>query len=170
MTRYECFSWLGRRTWFYLSAGLRDPWMRRFCRPKFFICTPKKATRRLSELSRGLEYSLNLYWIPNNNDFTQGRECFRMTPRRLSWLVSAFLFKAFPLDMSQYPSLFNTTRIPRKGKDEIFRDPSVRHFVVMRKGHFFTVDLFNKDGEGLEWQNVVPDIYLRGTTNRNKKK
>lgn len=37
---------------------------------------------------------------------------FRLIPRSLAW-YGAYWYKAFPLDMSQYNRLFNSTRIPR---------------------------------------------------------
>ena len=36
----------------------------------------------------------------------------RLLPKSLSW-YGAYWYKAFPLDMSQYGRLFNSTRIPR---------------------------------------------------------
>ncbi|XP_034944753.1 carnitine O-palmitoyltransferase 2, mitochondrial [Chelonus insularis] len=59
----------------------------------------------------------------------------------------AYLFNAFPLDMSQYLSLFGTTRVPALGKDIITHEKSSRHIVVMRKGHFYSMDLLNTDGQ-----------------------
>lgn len=44
---------------------------------------------------------------------------FRNLPESLSWF-GAVAFKAFPLDMSQYKSLFNGTRIPKKEKDVLY--------------------------------------------------
>ena len=48
--------------------------------------------------------------------------------------------------MSQYSSLFNTTRIPETGKDRLFRADDAKHVLVMRGGHFYVFDVFNKDG------------------------
>jgi len=45
--------------------------------------------------------------------------------------------------MSQYKNLFNTTRIPELGKDRIFYDPSAKHLVVLRKGHFYAFDVLD---------------------------
>lgn len=57
------------------------------------------------------------------------------------------MFQAYPLDMSQYKNLFNTTRIPHLGKDSIKHSPNKRHIVVMRRGHFYTFNVMEKDGE-----------------------
>ena len=35
----------------------------------------------------------------------------------------------------------------RPGKDELFSDFNAKHLLVMRKGHFYTFDVFDKDGE-----------------------
>ncbi|XP_011308577.1 carnitine O-palmitoyltransferase 2, mitochondrial [Fopius arisanus] len=58
----------------------------------------------------------------------------------------AYLFKAFPLDMSQFKHLFGTSRIPEMEKDRIYNDPSARHVLVMRRGYFYTFDIINEDG------------------------
>ena len=51
--------------------------------------------------------------------------------------------KGFPLDMSQFPRLFNSTRIPRAGKDELRSGDASRdhHIVVMYKGHPYKINV-----------------------------
>ena len=39
--------------------------------------------------------------------------CFSMLPKSISFYGAAGLYKAYALDMSQFPNLFNSTRIPR---------------------------------------------------------
>lgn len=75
------------------------------------------------------------------------KDCMAMTPEAIATYVS-FAFKAFPLDMSQYKNLFNSTRIPRKNKDEIFKsDPKTnRHLLVIKNGEFYTFDILDTDG------------------------
>jgi len=70
-----------------------------------------------------------------------------MTPDAIATYVS-FLFKAFPLDMSQYKNLFNSSRLPRKDRDEILKsDPKKNHhIVVMKGGQFYSFDILNEDG------------------------
>lgn len=60
-----------------------------------------------------------------------------------------FFLQAFPLDMSQYSSLFNATRIPETGKDRLARFDNAKHVLVMRGGHFYVFDVFDKDGTTL---------------------
>lgn len=48
--------------------------------------------------------------------------------------------------MSQYSSLFNSTRIPEIGKDRLARFEKAKHVLVMRGGHFYVFDIFDKDG------------------------
>jgi len=48
--------------------------------------------------------------------------------------------------MSQYKSLFNSTRIPEIGKDRLVRFENAKHVVVMRAGHFYVFDVFDKEG------------------------
>ncbi|XP_076246066.1 carnitine palmitoyltransferase 2 isoform X2 [Calliopsis andreniformis] len=69
----------------------------------------------------------------------------RLLPPQYSW-YGAYLFKAFPLDMSQYHNLFNTTRLPKVYKDEIYQDTSARHVIVMRKGYIYSFDVLDENG------------------------
>uniref|UniRef100_A0A0N4V9R7 Carn_acyltransf domain-containing protein n=1 Tax=Enterobius vermicularis TaxID=51028 RepID=A0A0N4V9R7_ENTVE len=86
---------------------------------------------------------------PKKSNTKLFRKICRSLPSSLSW-YGAVLFKAFPLDMSQYPSLFGVSRIPKKNKDVLHHCVDARHFLVIRKGKLFSVELF--DGEG----NLVP--------------
>ncbi|XP_022695492.1 carnitine O-palmitoyltransferase 2, mitochondrial-like isoform X1 [Varroa jacobsoni] len=69
------------------------------------------------------------------------RDVMSWTPGFVSWYASALLFKAYPLDMSQFKNLFNTTRIPRKDKDELLYEPTARHMAVLYKGNFYVFDV-----------------------------
>ncbi|VDP10716.1 unnamed protein product, partial [Soboliphyme baturini] len=69
----------------------------------------------------------------------------RWTPENVACYV-AYLFKAYPLDMSQFPFLFSTTRIPALFKDQLVINRSSRHVAVIRNGNFFSVEVLDKDG------------------------
>ena len=69
----------------------------------------------------------------------------RWTPSSLSWYM-AYLHKVFPLDMSQYGRLFNSTRVPAPVKDELRTNKSGRHVLVIRNGNIFTFDAIREDG------------------------
>lgn len=69
-----------------------------------------------------------------------------MTPSQLSWYM-AYLFKAFPLDMSQYARLFNSTRVPKIGKDKLKTVKNNRQILVIRNGNIFLFDAIKEDGE-----------------------
>lgn len=58
----------------------------------------------------------------------------------------AYLWKAFPLDMSQYPRLLCSTRIPQIGIDELVSYPGHSHVVIMRNGHFYSILAAETDG------------------------
>eukprot|EP01065_Artemidia_motanka_P013760 TRINITY_DN17713_c0_g1_i1.p1 TRINITY_DN17713_c0_g1~~TRINITY_DN17713_c0_g1_i1.p1 ORF type:complete len:668 (+),score=215.07 TRINITY_DN17713_c0_g1_i1:70-2073(+) len=62
-----------------------------------------------------------------------------------------FLAGAFPLDMSQFGNLFCSTRVPRRGTDEIKKsDPGLRqHVVVQRGAGFYRVYLTDESGKEL---------------------
>eukprot|EP01063_Lacrimia_lanifica_P024950 TRINITY_DN32750_c0_g1_i1.p2 TRINITY_DN32750_c0_g1~~TRINITY_DN32750_c0_g1_i1.p2 ORF type:complete len:670 (+),score=285.92 TRINITY_DN32750_c0_g1_i1:88-2097(+) len=64
-----------------------------------------------------------------------------LTPNKVRSYVS-IAAQGYPLDMSQFGSLFNTTRIPRLGIDELrteTRQEYKDHVVVFYKGHPFKV-------------------------------
>lgn len=67
-------------------------------------------------------------------------------PPSLSW-YGAYLFKAYPLDMSQYPSLFNTTRIPETDKDRLFSNFQGKHITVQYKGHFYAFRVLSDEND-----------------------
>lgn len=74
--------------------------------------------------------------------------CIRFVPSSLSW-YGAYMMNAFPLDMSQYGSLFNSTRLPRIKKDELisYDDRSVtNHVLVLRRGHAYKLKCINDEG------------------------
>lgn len=73
----------------------------------------------------------------------------RRVPGMLAWYAAALMWKAFPLDMSQYNRLFNCTRIPETGKDRLisYKEESPKHLVVMRNGNFYSLDVVQDNGE-----------------------
>ncbi|GIX72261.1 carnitine O-palmitoyltransferase 2, mitochondrial [Caerostris extrusa] len=90
---------------------------------------------------------------PEKSDTASFRKIMRLIPRSFSW-YGAYLYKAFPLDMSQFSNLFNSTRIPQPGKDRLQVFPEARHIVVLRKGHFYVFDVLDEDG------NIIPPSHI----------
>ncbi|XP_007944109.1 carnitine O-palmitoyltransferase 2, mitochondrial [Orycteropus afer afer] len=82
---------------------------------------------------------------PDKSDTDTFKRLIRFVPPSLSW-YGAYLVNAYPLDMSQYFRLFNSTRIPKPGQDELFTDDKAKHLLVLRKGHFYVFDVLDKDG------------------------
>ncbi|KAK2706367.1 carnitine O-palmitoyltransferase 2, mitochondrial-like [Artemia franciscana] len=82
---------------------------------------------------------------PSKSNTDRYKRIMKFQPYFIATYVS-YLFKAYPLDMSQFPSLFNSTRIPSTGKDLLFKDESAKHILIMRNGHFFVFDALDKDG------------------------
>ncbi|VVC93873.1 unnamed protein product [Leptidea sinapis] len=81
-------------------------------------------------------------------------------------LYGAYLFKAYPLDMSQFEGLFNATRIPLEGKDRILRDPKCNHVVVQKNGHFYTFDVLDNDGNLLSPAEILGNLHKIMTDQR----
>ena len=73
------------------------------------------------------------------------RRILKYIPSFVSF-YGAYLFKIFPLDMSQYGHLFHSTRVPQIGKDVLVKRPAPRHVVVLRRGYFYSLTILEKDG------------------------
>ena len=73
-----------------------------------------------------------------------------MLPESIAFYGAAAL-GAYPLDMSQYKNLFQSTRIPHLDNDSLQVFPNSRHIVVQYGSAFFTIDVLDKEG------NAVPD-------------
>lgn len=108
-------------------------------------------------------YHLN----PKKSDTDLFKTLCANVPSIFSWYV-AFLFKAYPLDMSQYPNLFGSTRIPETDKDRIYRKADTRHIVVQRNGNFYTFDVLDENGYVLEPGQILGA--LKYILNANKPK
>ena len=67
------------------------------------------------------------------------------TAGMLRYLPMAY-FDAYPLDMSQFGNLLSSTRLPRKGKDQLATYPNSRHVIVLYEGNFYTVTTIEADG------------------------
>ncbi|OQR96495.1 choline/Carnitine O-acyltransferase [Thraustotheca clavata] len=61
---------------------------------------------------------------------------------------------AYPLDMSQYKNLFQSTRIPRVGEDVLQVFPDSKHVVVQYGSDFYTFDVLTPNG------GMVPDAEI----------
>mmetsp|Transcript_25946 Transcript_25946/g.65404 ORF Transcript_25946/g.65404 Transcript_25946/m.65404 type:complete len:674 (+) Transcript_25946:87-2108(+) len=71
-----------------------------------------------------------------------------MLPKKYAF-YGAYLYGTYPLDMSQYNGLFNSTRVPGEKKDMLVK--SEGNHVIIQWGHdFYKLDVMRKDG------SVVP--------------
>ncbi|KAJ8975817.1 hypothetical protein NQ317_013748 [Molorchus minor] len=83
---------------------------------------------------------------PKNSDTEAFRTFCSKLPPSLSW-YGAYLYKSYPLDMSQYPNLFNTTRIPETDKDRLFSNFQGKHITVQHKGHFYAFRVLSDEND-----------------------
>ncbi|BFZ05488.1 hypothetical protein BsWGS_08529 [Bradybaena similaris] len=98
-------------------------------------------------------YHLN----PSKSNTSTFQTVTRLLPSSLSW-YGAYLFKAFPLDMSQYHRLFNSCRIPRPEKDELYTNKSAKHILVLRKGNLYVFDMLDRDGNIISEAEVLAHL------------
>lgn len=103
------------------------------------------AVRFMKTLRGGLLEPEVFHLNPAKSDTDGFKKFIRWVPSSLSW-YGAYMVNAFPLDMSQYFRLFNSTRIPRKGRDELFTNEKGKHLLVMRKGNMYVFDIVDRDG------------------------
>lgn len=90
---------------------------------------------------------------PQKSDTELFRNIVRLVPSSFSWYM-AYLWKAFPLDMSQYPHLFCSTRLPYRGRDKLASHPGHMHVVVMRNGHFYSLPAAQSNGIPVSSQSL----------------
>ncbi|BES91094.1 Carnitine O-palmitoyltransferase 2 [Nesidiocoris tenuis] len=87
-------------------------------------------------------YHLN----PAKSDTKLFRTVTGLLPSSISW-YGAYLFKAFPLDMSQYKHLMGTCRIPQPEIDTLHHDPTTSHITVQRGGKFYKLRVLDQAGD-----------------------
>ncbi|CAF92238.1 unnamed protein product, partial [Tetraodon nigroviridis] len=107
------------------------------------------ALRFMKTLRAGLLEPTVFYSEPSKSNRHLFERVIRWVPPSLSW-YGAHMVNAYPLDMSQYYRIFNSTRIPRRGRDELVTHEEGRHIVVMRKGNMYVFDVVDRDSNLLK--------------------
>ncbi|XP_077005725.1 carnitine O-palmitoyltransferase 2, mitochondrial isoform X2 [Tamandua tetradactyla] len=103
------------------------------------------AIRFLKTFRAGLLEPEVFHLNPAKSDTNTFKRLIRLVPSSLSW-YGAYFVNAYPLDMSQYFRLFNSSRLPKSSRDELFTNDKARHLLVLRKGHFYVFDVLDQDG------------------------
>lgn len=91
---------------------------------------------------------------PKKSDTQNFRNVCSNLPDLISW-YGAYLYKAYPLDMSQYPSLFGTTRIPETDKDRLVNTQFSKHITVQYKNHFYAFRVLADSDEILPPEQIL---------------
>ncbi|XP_038068874.1 carnitine O-palmitoyltransferase 2, mitochondrial-like isoform X1 [Patiria miniata] len=63
-----------------------------------------------------------------------------------------------PLDMSQFTRIFNATRIPRNNRDELYKDDTKRHLLVIANSHMYVLDVLDSDGSLVPGQDIRANL------------
>ncbi|XP_075873815.1 carnitine O-palmitoyltransferase 2, mitochondrial-like [Nelusetta ayraudi] len=133
---------------FHLNSGIAvtpDPkieYNNQLVKATNILCS---TVRFVKTLRAGLLEPDVLHRNPAKSDTERFKRFIRWVPSSLSCYV-ANMVEAYPLDMSQYSRMFNSTRIPKRGRDELFTDDKGRHVLVMRKGNMYVFDVVDRDG------------------------
>ncbi|KAL6738453.1 hypothetical protein Aduo_012000 [Ancylostoma duodenale] len=161
------------------TSYICEPWFDMYLRSRlpcpvnynpFMMYAPDPNARFNHQLSRATNFAISFarfkrsldnnilapevfHLNPKKSDTKLFRNVCKALPPSLSWF-GAVAFKAFPLDMSQYKSTFNSTRIPKKEKDLLYQDPTQKHFMVLYRGRVFSVDIFDSKGNILPAEDI----------------
>ncbi|XP_019936892.2 carnitine O-palmitoyltransferase 2, mitochondrial [Paralichthys olivaceus] len=103
------------------------------------------AVRFMKTLRAGLLEPEVFHLNPAKSDTDRFKKLIRWVPSSLSW-YGAYMVNAIPQDMSQYLHFFNSTRIPKCGRDKLFTNEKGRHLLIMRKGNMYVFDIVDRDG------------------------
>ncbi|XP_074858992.1 carnitine O-palmitoyltransferase 2, mitochondrial isoform X2 [Carettochelys insculpta] len=103
------------------------------------------AIRFLKTLRAGYLEPEVFHLNPDKSDTQTFKRLIRFVPSSLAW-YGAYMVNAYPLDMSQYFRLFNSTRLPKLSQDELFTDEKAKHLLVLRNGNFYIFDVIDRDG------------------------
>ncbi|VDN13610.1 unnamed protein product [Dibothriocephalus latus] len=98
-------------------------------------------------------YHLN----PRKSDTAAFERFVGLLPRSIA-TYGAYLFKAFPLDMSQFESLFSSTRIAIPEQDELRNFPNSRHLAVISNGDIFIFDIIDEQGCHLNPRQILANL------------
>uniref|UniRef100_A0A8C2G4N1 Carnitine O-palmitoyltransferase 2, mitochondrial n=1 Tax=Cyprinus carpio TaxID=7962 RepID=A0A8C2G4N1_CYPCA len=103
------------------------------------------AIRFMKTLSAGLLEPEVFHLNPAKSDTDSFKRLIRWVPPSISWF-GAYMVNAYPLDMSQYFRLFNSTRIPKYKCDELLTGDKGRHLLIIRRGNLYVFDMVDRDG------------------------
>jgi len=56
------------------------------------------------------------------------------------------MMNVYPLDMTQYTHLFQSSRIPQLGQDTLVKDQNAKHVLFIQRGHFYVFDVLDREG------------------------
>ncbi|RZC42796.1 Carn acyltransf domain containing protein [Asbolus verrucosus] len=96
---------------------------------------------------------------PKKSDTEKLRYILSKLPPKLAY-IGAYLYKAFPLDMSQYPNLFQSTRIPETDKDRLITISDSKHITVQYKGHFYAFKVLSVSNDILPASQIMEKLHF----------
>ncbi|KAG9270811.1 carnitine O-palmitoyltransferase 2, mitochondrial [Astyanax mexicanus] len=115
------------------------------------------AVRFMKTLRAGLLEPEVFHLNPAKSNTDSFKKLIRWVPSSISWF-GAYMVNAYPLDMSQYFRLFNSTRIPKPKRDVLHTDQKGRHLLVMRKGNMYVFDAVDRDGNLVRPEEILSHL------------
>lgn len=104
---------------------------------------------------------------PKRSETKYFQRLAKYTPQDYSWYI-AYLFNAYPLDMSQYKNLFNSTRVPWTEKDKLKSSPEGRQILVIRNGNMYLFDAIKPTGSLVSKDDIHKNLYEIMTKSNEK--
>ncbi|XP_068578347.1 carnitine O-palmitoyltransferase 2, mitochondrial-like [Cebidichthys violaceus] len=147
------------------TSYISGPWINRYLSVRyslmltnpFIIFKPDPKTEYNEQLVRATNVVCSaVRFMKTLRAGLQEPEVFHLNPTKsetdgfkgvVCWAPS---FLSGSLDTSPFFCLFNTTRIPKRGKDELFTDEKARHLLVMSKGNMYVFDIVDRDGNSVK--------------------
>lgn len=91
---------------------------------------------------------------PAKSDTVLFQRLMKLIPESVAF-YGAYMFNAYPLDMSQYFRLFNSSRVPKKGKDILVTSENKNHILVISKGNYYVFPVLDSDGKILKPEEIL---------------
>ncbi|CAF4435011.1 unnamed protein product [Rotaria sp. Silwood2] len=172
------------KPWFEMYLKSRLPLVLNF--NVFFLFTDdqqqlKPAARITNYIVSSIRFmnSLRANWLDSGLYYLNSKRIktdqfgkyFRYLPKLVSY-YAAVLQKFYPLDMSQFNHLFNSTRIPKVNCDLLVTyTENIRHIIVIKRGHYYKVNILEQNGQLLPIEKIASIMkYLYEDLNEEENK
>ncbi len=124
--------------------------------------TPDQCVRAASLVASSVRFLLalrnetllpDIYHVGHTAQKAWFRYAVTFVPKQLAY-YAAYLAKSYPLDMSQYPWLFSTSRQATPVRDVLYTVADSRHIAVLANNNVFAVDVLTASGAPVPQKHI----------------